>query len=81
MPSVIIDVVQGQVEDFTNVNDLDPMTAILFEANLISEVSLSYQDGHIQPAEFELLVSSTKLRDDAKLLLREILNIYSDEAS
>ena len=81
MPSVIIDVVQGQVEDFTNVNDLDPMTAILFEANLISEVSLSYQYGHIQPAEFELLVSSTKLRDDAKLLLREILNIYSDEAS
>ncbi|ABG39983.1 metal dependent phosphohydrolase [Paraglaciecola sp. T6c] len=81
MPSVIIDVVQGQVEDITNVDDLDPMTAILFEANLISEISLSYQDGHIQPAEFESLVSNTKLRGDAKLLLREILNIYSDEAS
>lgn len=81
MPSVIIDVVQGQVEDVTNVDDLDPMTAILFEANLISEISLSYQDGHIQPAEFESLVSNTKLRGDAKLLLREILNIYSDEAS
>lgn len=81
MPSMIIDVVQGQVEVFTSVDDLDPMTAILFEANLISEISLSYQDGHIQPAEFELLVSNTKLRDDAKLLLREILNVYSDEAS
>jgi HD-like signal output (HDOD) protein len=78
MPSLIIDVVQGQVSDFSHLDELEPMAAILFEANLISEISLSYQDGHIQPAEFELLVGGSKLREDAKSLLREIVNIQPD---
>ena len=81
MPKLIIDVVQAQTQEINSVNELEPMAQVLFEANLISEISLSYQGGHIKPVEFELLLSNTKLRDDAKQLLCEILGLNFDHTS
>lgn len=81
MPKLIIDVVQAQTQEINTVNELAPMAQVLFEANLISEISLSYQGGHIKPVEFELLLSNTKLRDDAKQLLCDILGLDFDQSS
>ncbi|WP_158970491.1 HDOD domain-containing protein [Paraglaciecola sp. L3A3] len=75
MPSMIINVVQEQLDMHSTMDKLDPLAATLFEANLISEISLSYQDGHIEPSELTELLAETKLRDDAKQFLLQSLDL------
>lgn len=75
MPSLIINVVQAQTETINTLDTLEPLAAILYEANLISEISLSYKSGYLQAEECESLLMDTKLREDAKQYLRQSLNI------
>ncbi|WP_339771745.1 HDOD domain-containing protein [uncultured Paraglaciecola sp.] len=80
MPKLIIDVVQEQVGDITELDNLEPLSATLFEANLISEISLSYLGGHIQPEELVPLLAQTKLRTDARKFLLHKLDLEQDTA-
>tara|TARA_R110000772_G_scaffold217559_2_gene328025 strand:- start:9971 stop:11122 length:1152 start_codon:yes stop_codon:yes gene_type:complete len=80
MPRLIVNVVQEQVADIGRLDELEPLSATLFEANLISEISLSYQGGHIQPEELLPLLAQTKLRPDARKFLLQKLNIEHDVA-
>jgi HD-like signal output (HDOD) protein len=80
MPSLITNVVQAQTKAITTLDSLEPLAAILYEANLISEISLTFKGGKIQPEEIESLLMDTKLREDAKHYLRQSLNIDEEGA-
>jgi hypothetical protein len=80
MPSLISNVVQQQTKVINTLDALEPLAATLFEANLISEISLSYHGGKIQSEEIESLLMDTKLTEDAKQYLRQSLNIGNEGA-
>ncbi|MDU0355929.1 HDOD domain-containing protein [Paraglaciecola aquimarina] len=79
MPSLIVNAVQGQIEDLENLDQLEPAIATLFEANLISEMSLSYQSQQLETAELLSLVEQSKLRADAKQYLLDSLQINQQQ--
>jgi HD-like signal output (HDOD) protein len=78
MPSLIVNAVQGQIFKFENLDDIEPSTATLFEANLISEISLSYQSQALDVSELLSLIEETKLRPDAKQYLIDSLQINEE---
>ncbi|WP_166425560.1 HDOD domain-containing protein [Paraglaciecola sp. 20A4] len=80
MPKLIIEVVQEQVGVITELDNIEPLSATLFEANLISEISLSYLGGHIQPDELIPLLAQTKLRPDATKFLLQKLDLEQNSA-
>ncbi|MDO6695251.1 HDOD domain-containing protein [Aliiglaciecola sp. 3_MG-2023] len=75
MPSLIIDVVKDQTISITNISELSPLSATLFEANLMSEISLTFQAGDYDEVALEEMLAEALLSDQAKDLLRHNLDI------
>lgn len=78
MPSLIVDVVKQQTCKISNLSDLEPLAATLYEANLISEISLTYQAGNFEDFELDEMLANTLLRDDAQQFLRDSLVINNE---
>ncbi|MFA3791083.1 HDOD domain-containing protein [Aliiglaciecola sp. SL4] len=81
MPSLIIDVVKDQTISISNISELSPLSATLFEANLMSEISLTFQAGNFDEAALEEMLKDAILSEQAKALLKHNLGIDTVDES
>ncbi|GAA6184050.1 MULTISPECIES: HDOD domain-containing protein [Alteromonadaceae] len=75
MPSLIIEVVKDQTISISKISELSPLSATLFEANLMSEISLTFQAGDYDELALEEMLAEALLSDQAKDLLKQNLGI------
>ena len=75
MPTLIVDVVRQQANKVSALSGIDPLAATIYEANLISEISLTYQAGNFEDFELEEMLENSLLTEEAQQFLRESLAI------